>query len=408
MLKFGISENDVYFIFDEAFKKIEISKEEYISRYEPYLVKSIESLEHKLLCVYDFPDEQEKISLSEKLAEVAHEVNNPLAIVNSSLKVLEKLISKENVKNIEMITENFDDIRASIERIKNVFVQARTDVEQNEVSFHKVSLIELVSELRSNFSLLFSEMDVEFVVDLDEKVQGAQINVIGSTLTQCLFNLINNAYFEVKKNSGSRSIRLLVKGIGSELHFSIVDNGPGVPDESLEKIFELNYTTKASEGSGIGLYLVRKYIQMNKGNISYDKSYTAGAKFDFFLPMLALNDFKKTILVVDDEIDILDIIKSDAAKTYNVLLAKDGNSAFNLLKNNHVDIIISDYRMPKVSGLDFFEMVRSINSNIPFVLFSGQLPSEAEADACVATRDNFYSVPKPDFGPLMDLVVRVV
>ncbi|WP_127716255.1 hybrid sensor histidine kinase/response regulator [Halobacteriovorax sp. HLS] len=405
MLKLGINEGEVFYIYDSNFNAVEISHRDYIANHEPFLVKTINMDEGRILQVYDHPDDERNISLSEKIAEIAHEVNNPLAIVNSSLKVLEKLISKEQIKNLDMITENFDDIRASIERIKNVFVHARTEVDQDEVSFHRVSLVELISGVRSNFSLLFSEMDVNLVVNIEDGVMDAQINVIGTTLTQCLFNLINNAYFEVKKNDGPKIINLNISKNSDHLFFSIIDNGRGVPKDSQEKIFELNYTTKADEGSGIGLFLVRKYIQMNKGSVSYDSSYTSGAKFDFKIPFESLSESKKTILVVDDELDILDIIKSDAAKTYNVLLAKDGNSAFNLLKYNQVDAIISDYRMPKLTGLDFFEMVRSINSTIPFVLFSGQLPSDVEKYS--KGRKNFYSVAKPEFASLMDLVIKV-
>lgn len=339
--------------------------------------------------------------LAQKLGEINHEINNPLAIVMSSLKILEKSLKKHNLEGEELFEENIKDIKQSIDRIKSIMVQARSLAEDSKFLFENVSIKQLLSGIKSYFSLIFSELNIEFVVNIDSQIENVSLDVVGTTFGQCLFNLVNNAYFEVKKKPLNRSIKIHVKPEGDQaVMFSIIDSGAGVPSEIRSKIFNLNFSTKGEDGSGIGLYLVQKYVELNKGRISLDEKYVDGAKFDIVIPIGNSDITKKTVLIVDDELDLLQSLEELIQEKCTVLIASNVNEAFRLLKNNKVDIIISDFKMPLLTGYDFLKMVRGLNLNVPFIIFSSFL-----SDATIKlfeSEKNVKILEKPYFEKLSD------
>lgn len=391
-----------FYTFTEESGAVESTYEKFKKKYTSEHIKCLDLnglTPISKIYYYEKNLEIDNLKIAELLAELSHEINNPLAIVMSSLKVLEKVLSKETLKNEDMISENILDIKNSIDRVRATMANARNLVDSPAESFQIRPLSEIIEDIKSQFFLLLNECNINFSVNIQKELENVHVNVMGTTLNQCLFNLINNAFYEVKNNKEKKVINISIqKKSDKDLVISVEDNGRGIPVALRESIFELNFSTKGNEGSGIGLHLVRKYAQLNCGSLSLDIGYTDGAKFDLVFPMGNVETIKKTVLIVDDEVDLLDLVKSLLQSDYSVLVSSSVNNAFNLLKNNNVDIIISDFSMPILSGYDFFKMARGIRPLVPFILFSACINDNVRID--FESETNVRLIEKPDIESL--------
>lgn len=115
----------------------------------------------------------------------------------------------------------------------------------------------------------------------------------------------------------------------------------------------------------------------------------------------------RKILAVDDEPDILELIEMEIEELGHTLICADVKSAFALFeKNRDIDLIISDFKMPNLTGLDFYKMVRGIDEEIPYIIFSGNLESD---DFKVAgEKRGLIVVSKPNIAELREEVERIL
>lgn len=354
----------------------------------------------KIFLIYPAKDND---ALSEKVGEIIHEINNPLAIMLSSLKIIRKLVSKDTIDR-DFVLENMDDVESSINRIKNFLADQRNSIKTGESNFKKQTIQEIIDSVHAHFNLLFKEVGVELNVDASSSVKNMMINSAGTTINQIVFNLINNAYYEVKQLD-IKKIGFSFEEQGSEVKISISDNGKGVPLELQEKIFTSNYTTKGDEGSGVGLYLVSKYLELNGGRIEIDKNYSQGARFNIYLPA-EIGEASPTVLFVDDDLEILNMLKSILGDKRKVIVSNDVITALDLIKNNNVSFVVSDLKMPKLTGIDFYKMVRDYDSTIPFALFSAYVSPEIET--IFSRDDKSYVVNKPFYSDLDQLIRKTL
>ena len=146
------------------------------------------------------------------------------------------------------------------------------------LEFSENSLKKLVSNDRVN---------LEIKVDSDLKEARQIVESIGILPSQVLVNLVKNAYFSIMSNDREdKSIVVQVSVLDDKfLSVRVSDNGDGVPEENISKIFQSKFTTKGERGSGLGLSLSKKYLEMSGGSISYNESSMGGAEFSFSLPI---------------------------------------------------------------------------------------------------------------------------
>lgn len=177
------------------------------------------------------------------------------------------------------------------------------------------------------------------------------------------------------------------------LQLTISDTGIGIKEENLEKIFDPFFTTKGQgKGTGLGLAAARETIQKHNGTIQVESTPGVGSHFIINLPVYSegqpktaeeknkntlLN--KQTVLIVDDEDFIRDILKQHLGKNgFEVLTAKDGMEGLNvfLKHQSQLDLIFIDMIMPKLSGEEFFNMIHNISlqqqwKHFKIILLSG-------------------------------------
>lgn len=282
----------------------------------------------------------------------------------------------------------------------------RNRINNTNHAFNVVNFSAIVNDVVWNFQILATEKNVSIKLKIPDNLQNVKVETFETTMLQAIFNIVNNAFHAVQNLSQKAIITIEVTKNGDFLTCAVSDNGPGISEENIDKLFKKSFTTKGDLGTGNGLMLTKKYIGFNRGEISLDREYRKGAKFNLKFPILKNSESEKickTFIIVDDERDILDIIESELSEFGNILITSNVRSAFDLLKKfKDIDLIISDFKMPDLTGLDFYHMVREINQDVPFIIFTGIV--EAKVLESTKHDSHFKAVTKPDIVELTNSV----
>lgn len=231
---------------------------------------------------------QHQLVRSEKLASlgillsgVAHELNNPLSNISTSIQILEEEIDgDDNELKRDMLKQVDEQSDKARDIVRNLLEFSR-DKEYN------AQLIDLKRLLEETLVLIRGQVptEVEVDVEINEEIQ---IEADKQKLQQVLLNLIKNSIDAVGiKGSIWISARVLEgeNPADDEIELMIEDNGPGIEPEKLKKIFDPFFTTKdVGHGSGLGLYIVHDIIESHGGNVTVSSEVGQGTNFTIWLP----------------------------------------------------------------------------------------------------------------------------
>ncbi len=218
---------------------------------------------------------QSKLSaLGEMAGGIAHEINNPLAIISSTMKAIRKMIKKEMVG-----TEDFDEALADIDqtvvRITKIVSGLRNvSRDSSNEDYDKCTVHDLVEDVLPLCSEKFKSNGVELIIEGGSDVLSQEVEVMRVQFSQVLLNLLTNAYDEIFKFD-EKWIRVELSQENDFLIFKIVDSGQGISHEIQEKIFQPFFSTKEiGKGTGLGLSLSRSIIKRHKGDFFIDSGHT--------------------------------------------------------------------------------------------------------------------------------------
>ncbi len=214
----------------------------------------------------------ERVALAGRLASsIAHDVGNPLGVVQGYLTMLDSLDNAEQRVVIGKMQHELDRITASIHTLLDVSRPITLQLEAVEVAVWLQDLIENLTKMSrlAGVSLYFeNSLPQGFTYKLDKE-----------RLTAVIENLIINGADAMSENppEKERRIRVLAAANARELRLNIIDNGPGISAENREKVFEPFFSTKpANRGTGLGLYAAKQVIELHGGKISLTNEIDGG------------------------------------------------------------------------------------------------------------------------------------
>jgi two-component system, NtrC family, sensor kinase len=244
--------------------------------------QKIEDLEYRSKMEKKMIDTDRLVSLGTMSTGIAHEINNPLAIINESAGFMKQLISDSEMADYsrkDALLMGIEKIEKSIKRARRITHQLLGHVKKQDTKFCEVNLRALLDE---TLGLLKKELEdkniqLKWEIPKDNHVFWSDPYKI----RQVLMNLLNNAIHALKKNG---TITLSTWET-DDVILEIKDDGIGIPRENLGKIFDPFFTTKSfDEGTGLGLFVVHKIISDLEGKVEVKSALGKGTSFIITFP----------------------------------------------------------------------------------------------------------------------------
>lgn len=206
-------------------------------------------------------------ALGEMAGNIGHEINNPLTIIKVSNTSLKRSFEKSEIPK-ERVLQSIELIDNTVERISKIINSLRLISRQQDCEAEILDPCRLIEDVIpiSNMSILRDQIKFDKKLICGQKIKGSSVQ-----FSQIILNLLNNAIYAVKElDAPSIEIKCFIKN--SKCVIEIIDNGAGVPEKIIDKIFEPFYTSKpVGEGTGLGLSLCRSMAQTMNGNILYKR-----------------------------------------------------------------------------------------------------------------------------------------
>lgn len=212
-------------------------------------------------------------ALGEMAGGIAHEINNPLAIISMNAKAMERNLESGNL-NLEAIIKSAKVISRTADRIGSIVTSLRTiSRDASHEGMDMVSLREVLTDVFSISEEKFKHLEIPIICDLTKPVFEEKILCNHIQLSQVFLNLLNNSYDSIKKQS-NKWVKVEGRFDGEWIIIDVLDSGLGVPKEIQNKIFQPFYTTKdIGEGTGLGLSISYRIIKDHRGLINYNTDY---------------------------------------------------------------------------------------------------------------------------------------
>ena len=344
------------------------------------LAKTLDDMKTRVKSSYDMLLASEKMALMGQIvAGIAHELNNPLTIVLGNTQLLlMRHREDDDARALRKVGESAE--RAS-KIVRNLLSFARHEnPERKHTDINAV--ITKTLELHG-YELRVRDISVE--LDLQRSLPSTLADA--SQIQQVFLNLIVNAEHAMIDANGKGRLYIRTRTEDDVVLAEFSDDGPGISPEHIRRIFEPFFTTKAvGKGTGLGLSICQNIIQEHGGRIDVKSEPGSGTTFIVRIPVqnqMAANEavlpasqesrpVKKRILVVEDDVSIRQLLSEVLnSEGHQVDTVDNGVSAMMSIQQREYDLIFSDIKMPKWSGIDLFNDLKrqghGIEQRIVFV-----------------------------------------
>ncbi len=339
------------------------------------------------------------------IASVAHEIRNPLHVIQQVFELRDDkgLIwsgAEESFNRIDRFVSDLLDM---------------TKIDNNQLRIHSgtFDVVNLISELADHFEPKAKEKGLFFNFNYDHQIpsllQGDKVRVY-----QVISNLLNNAIKFTDKGEVSFFVELSqLNQISSELRFSIMDTGVGIPTKHRKSVFE-KFSRVGSlykPGFGIGLSVVRELVDLMEGRIEIsDTSMDIGVRFDVYLKLKHTSNSRnaqviksiarplrgfKVLYAEDNVFNRLIIEQQLQPLEMDVTSAENGVEALECARSKSFDIILMDLQMPHMDGFLAATQIRksSLNKKTPIIALTGNADLEVKNQLNTAGIDDVLTKP---------------
>lgn len=353
---------------------------------------------------------------------MTHELRTPLTLILGPLEDLlqDKTLSPGHANKLSAI-------RDSSVRLLNLINQLlefrKTETENRRLCVERADLGKLVQEIGLRYKELNSNARVDFRLSIAPT--DTTLYFDPDVMTIILDNLLSNAIKYTPQGSISLSIATETTDGTRHTVIRISDTGHGISAEALPHIFERYYQEDSphrASGTGIGLALVKSLVSLHQGTI--DAKSTPGEGSTFTVSLLTDNfypdalhkesrtdavppeaasdeqpettdDNRPIVLVVEDNADIREYIRSSLADRYNVVTAADGQEGLDAAQQQIPDLIVSDIMMPVMDGVTLCRLVKEDvqTSHIPVILLTAKDSTRDKEEGYAAGADSYLSKP---------------
>jgi signal transduction histidine kinase/DNA-binding response OmpR family regulator len=365
---------------------------------------------------------------------ISHEFRTPLTLIKGPLEKLSDSSNKTSVEDrnyyLKLIHTNTDRL---INMVNQLMDYRKLEAGSLVLEPSQGDIVEFCRNTWAAFSLMANQKHIQYTF---------QSQIESLNMDKIISNLLSNAFkFTADYGLISLSIaitknEMILESFHPEiLEITIKDNGIGISEMNLPHIFERFYSVSKTingktEGTGIGLALVKELTELHKGRITVQSTDGEGAEFIIHLPLISHDyqkqngalheqelritfkteiinsDIDKTIdgnkdakrykiLIVEDDDELRIFIKKELQKEYDLLLAKNGDEGLRMAFFDIPDLILSDVMMPKMDGFELCKTIKEDErtSHIPIILLTARHSQEKQFEGFEAGADDYILKP---------------
>ena len=348
-------------------------------------------------------DQAEKSSQlkSKFISNVTHELRTPLygVVGLTSLLLKKNDLSERDSKFLKSLKHSGDYL---LNLINDILQIGKIESQKIELKHVSVNIRELIDNITDSFEYKLQETNNKISIEIDKDIP-KYIKCDSLRLSQVLINLIGNSIKFTENDTTQVKVKMLNNnGENVRLYFSIKDNGPGIPKEKQESIFEnflqldensnINY-----KGTGLGLSITKNLIELFGSSIELDSEVGKGSTFSFEVTFdiddeansasnktetktVALNGNYKVLVAEDNKINQIVTRNILEKGNFQCDIAKNGLEAIKALEINDYDLILMDINMPLMDGNEATKEIRKTNSKIPIIALTAADIEEVKKD----------------------------
>lgn len=380
--------------------------------------------------------EREKDLNEKKLdffTNISHELRTPLTLIVNPIKDI--LSSKEAGQEKNDLNVVYRNSRRLLSLVDQLLLFRKMESENDALNIVKINLYKFAKEIFLCFGYTAKNNNINYIFECED--ESIEIYADRDKLEIILFNLLSNA---LKFTPMSGMVKLSIVTHQNGVKIEVSDNGPGISNEVSEKLFDKFYKAAGKEslkmGFGIGLYLVKSFVELHKGKIYFSSVKGEGTIFSIEMPLgespaepvdcadgdqllyvnelitqeeespdyaeqeskgnleLLISDLH-SILVVDDNMEIIGYIKQIFQDKFKIYNATNGIDGLKICKDVLPDIIISDVNMDGLNGIELCRAVKEDSelSHIPVILLTADPSAEVRLSGIEVGAYDFISKP---------------
>lgn len=351
-------------------------------------------------------------------ANVSHELRTPLTLILGPLK---KLMSQEKkIPELKMIFQNSTRLKMLVDQFLDF---SKIESQMMNIRMQDAGILDLTKHIMAKFNDFANQKNIE--IKLETTFSKCLTIIDKDKYEKILTNLLSNAVKSIT-TKGTILVQLEFDTQSNNLLVRIKDTGRGIPSEDLEHIFDRYYSRsnhfKNTGGTGIGLYLTRELIRLQKGAINVNSTVGKGSTFtvilpikvtefeikenniEFYTPKSVINkdiikesnhQFEKTILIVDDNKDICDFVETILYNDYNVVKINNPLDCIDKMIEYMPDLVISDVMMPEMDGFELCKLIKEDVrfSHIPVILLTAKATKNSHIEGYEIGADDYIYKP---------------
>ncbi len=319
---------------------------------------------------------------------VSHEVRTPLTLILAPLdRLIVSLRESPYASDLGLIQKNANRLLRVINQILDF---RKVEGKQEKLAVREIDLVPFVGEIKSYFDSMASVRVISYT--FTSSIKQCTLWIDPDLLEKVFFNLLSNAF---KFTPEGGSVRIELTEEGGRVFIRVIDTGSGIRPANLPHLFDRFYTEDRSMGTGIGLHLVKEYIDMHggetrvesepgqrttftvclrKGKAHFEDSdlmetsvshqaYEASRLDDSETKEILSKTYPYTILITEDDDEVRCFLERELSLHFKIRTAANGKDALRVLEEEEISLVVSDVMMPEMNG---FELCRTIKSQLPF------------------------------------------
>jgi signal transduction histidine kinase/DNA-binding response OmpR family regulator/Tfp pilus assembly protein PilF len=356
-------------------------------------------------------------------ANISHEFRTPLTLIKGPIEKLEQDPDEKLTRGeIKMIRRNTNRVLGLVNQLLDL---SKIDQGKLRLKPTEGDIFKCLRAAAASFNSHAAQRNMDYRVEIPNEILWVAFD--RDKLEKIVYNLLSNAF---KFSEDGEMVAFKAKYVDEELKIQVSDSGKGISEEKLPYIFDRffqvdNSFTKESEGSGIGLSLSKDLVELMDGTITVSSEEGKGTYFTVQIPLQKIEtgqtvpdavgikvdkamtksktfELGKTdtrdlpqILIVEDNEDMRQLIKSQLLKNYKIVEAVNGEQGLKMAVSNPPDLLITDLMMPKMDGMELCQNLKTTleTSHIPIIMLTARAGEANKIEGLETGADDYLTKP---------------